>query len=103
MIRRSIAILSALCAVSVQAAPEITFGEPVDLSSEYYSSEGKPTVIDWDGDGLFDILFGERVPGSSLSFAQVGYWRNTGTAAEPQFVDVGDLQADDAPISVECG
>lgn len=81
----------------------LTFEDPVLLHPTDYSSEGKATVVDWDNDGLKDILFGERVPSSETSNSNVGFWKNSGTQTNPSFSDAGNLEADGSTISIEVG
>lgn len=49
---------------------------------------GSPSVVDWDNDGLNDILFGEADSG------YVWFYKNTGTKIAPKFEENGKLQAD---------
>ena len=55
-------------------------GEPIASRAQYFC----PTVVDWDSDGLPDILCGYR-DGS------VRWFRNTGTPTEPQLRRAGVL------------
>lgn len=81
----------------------LTFDSPVLIHPQDYSSEGSPTVIDWDEDGLKDILFGERMPSGDVSNSNVGFWKNSGTSTEPSFSDVGNIKADGSDINIEVG
>jgi large repetitive protein len=42
----------------------------------------KPHVVDWDGDGLLDLVVGDY---SSKNGSEVVFYRNIGTATEPKF------------------
>jgi len=81
----------------------IEFEAPQLLSETDYSSEGKATIVDWDGDGLVDLLLGERIPSSEISNTIVTIWKNSGTATIPAFAKDTSLNADGSPINVECG
>lgn len=83
----------------------ISFEPPVKLHEVDFTFEGKPTVVDWDGDGLVDILFGERipVPKSDTTMAFVTLWKNTGTKTEPEFSKADTLKADGDYLCVGVG
>lgn len=83
----------------------ISFESPVKLHEVDFTFEGKPTVVDWDGDGLVDILFGERipVPASDTTMAFVTLWKNTGTKTDPSFSKTDTLKADGKPLCVGVG
>lgn len=85
------------------SATALTFNSPILLHPQDYSSEGTPTVADWDGDGLKDILFGERMPSGDASNSNVGFWKNSGTSTEPSFSDIGNIKADGSDIGIEVG
>ncbi|MCK5036188.1 MAG: hypothetical protein KAS73_09875 [Candidatus Sabulitectum sp.] len=77
---------------------QFTFmGEPLDTGLG-----SAPCLVDWNGDGLMDILVGTR---SSLSpilpYVDGGiyYLPNTGTPDTPLYETVAALEADGIPIS----
>lgn len=56
-----------------------------------------PFMIDWDGDGLDDLLVGQFVPG------KVSFYKNIGTSGNPVFTFSNYLQADGVDIAVSAG
>lgn len=82
----------------------LSFEDAVLIHEQDFVFEGKPTVTDWDNDGLVDILFGERMPSSDqTSNSTVGFWKNSGTISNPSFSDAGNIKADGSDISIEVG
>ena len=77
---------------------QFTFmGEPLDTGLG-----SAPCLVDWNGDGLIDILVGTRTPYSPLSpYVDGGiyYLPNTGTPDSPLYETVAVLEADGTPIS----
>jgi len=63
-------------------------GQP--LKVEWYSA---PRVVDFDGDGLPDLLVGHDPKGS------LRYYQNVGTPGHPQLTDKGPVLADGSPIT----
>ena len=57
-------------------APEFTDPESVALEDGSFPSRPSPFVIDWDADGLVDLLVGSEA-------GPIHFFRNVGTAAEP--------------------
>ncbi len=65
---------------------------PIDTGDESWGHAG-PCIEDLDGDGLADLVLG--------SFAgKFHVYKNVGSPEEPQYEDVGYLQADDADAAV---
>lgn len=60
----------------------------------YYAA---PCVVDWDGDGVKDLILGQFMNGS------IRFYRNHGTASEPEFTTFDDLQADGEIITLPYG
>lgn len=61
-----------------------------------------PCLVDWNGDGLTDILMGTRMPYSPFvpyALGGVYYMPNSGTPEAPQFKTITILEADGEPIS----
>lgn len=81
----------------------IEFSIPILIHPTDYVFEGKPTVVDWDGDGLVDILFGERMPSAEASDATVSFWKNSGSKTNPSFSDFNNIEADGSEIKIEVG
>ena len=57
----------------------------------------EPFMVDWDGDGLTDLLVGQFAPG------KVSFYKNIGSNQNPEFTFSNYLQADGADISVSAG
>ena len=55
-----------------------------------------PVVVDWDGDGVLDILTGS-------SEGVVRFFKNIGTDSEPRFLDGVLVEAGGEPIRIEAG
>ena len=82
-----------LFVVSVSFAANPKYGKD-KLLIDRSTPHGSPTIYDWDGDGLNDILFGEAETG------KVWFYRNIGTLKAPKLVDSGAIQADGADLVV---
>ena len=76
------------------------FRDPVPALQEnadlFTGSLPSPSVIDWDGDGVEDIICGN-------SEGNAVFFRNVGTQAEPKFLPGVRLQAGDHDIQVQAG
>jgi hypothetical protein len=55
----------------------------------------KPTMADWNGDGLLDLLVGETGQG------YIFYFENIGTKQQPKFARARFLMLDDKPLMIE--
>ena len=77
------------------------FHEPVIVQADGVNLDvgimADPFMIDWDGDGLNDLLVGQFSPG------KVGFYKNIGTSGNPVFTFSNFLQADGSDISVSWG
>jgi len=60
----------------------------------YYAA---PCVVDWDGDGLKDLVLGQFTSGN------IRFYRNEGTNAAPVFNSYELLYADGIPITLPSG
>ncbi len=56
-----------------------------------------PCAVDWDGDGLKDLLIGQFGSG------KIRFYKNSGTNEAPVFTDFSYLQADGSDISLSSG
>lgn len=76
------------------------FGEPKPVAEKnvslYFSPLATPTVIDWDGDGVLDILTGGA---EGIVF----FIKNAGTNAMPKFLSGVPIEAGGKPIKIEAG
>ncbi len=68
-------------------------GSPITVEMGH----ANPCVVDWDGDGLKDLLVGE------YSGGKIRFYNNSGTNAAPVFTDFTNLQADGSDISLSSG
>ena len=68
-------------------------GFPITVSGGH----ADPCVIDWDGDGLKDLLLGEFTQG------RIRFYQNSGTNSAPVFTTFTYLQADGATITLPYG
>jgi hypothetical protein len=96
---RWMALLLALPVVAQAELP--SFHEPVILQADgsniVVSLMADPFMVDWDGDGLNDLLVGQFYPG------KVRFYKNIRTNQNPEFTFSNYLQADGADISVSYG
>lgn len=68
-------------------------GSPITLSLGHAA----PCAIDWDGDGLKDLLVGQYTSG------KIRFYKNVGRKLAPAFTTYSYLQADGKDISVPYG
>ena len=77
------------------------FREPVIVQADGVTLDvgviSDPFMIDWDGDGLDDLLVGQFSPG------KVSFYKNIGTSVNPVFTFSNYLQADGVDIAVSAG
>ena len=93
-------LLMLLVPVVVLAAVP-SFKEPVLVQADGVDIDvgliAEPFMVDWDGDGVTDLLVGQFSPG------KVSFYKNTGTNQNPVFTFSNYLQADGSDISVSAG
>ena len=84
----------------LQAAPP-SFLDPVILQADGSDIDvgviAEPFMVDWDGDGLNDLLVGQFSPG------KVSFYKNIGSNTDPVFTFSNYLQADGSDIAVSAG
>ena len=56
-----------------------------------------PFLIDWDGDGLDDLLVGQ------FGYGRIRIYKNRGTAKQPKYEDFTYFQAGGTTGAVPCG
>ncbi|MCK5131771.1 MAG: hypothetical protein KAR40_06410 [Candidatus Sabulitectum sp.] len=78
-----------------------SFLEPVKIQADGTNIDvglmADPFMIDWDTDGVTDLLVGQFSPG------KVRFYKNIGTNEAPEFTFSYYLQADGADIAVSAG
>lgn len=94
-------IISLLFLTAVGASGTFSFAAPYYLQCAgstidvgYYAS---PCVVDWDGDGLKDLITGQ------FSYGRIRFYKNEGTNENPIFNTFSYLQADGTLISMGYG
>lgn len=84
----------------LQAVPP-SFMDPVIIQADGSDLDigviADPFMVDWDGDGLNDLLVGQFSPG------KVSFYKNIGSNQDPVFTFSSFLQADGSDISVSAG
>lgn len=78
----------------VFAAPYNLECAGVTIDVDYY---GAPCVVDWDGDGLKDLIMGQ------FYYGNIRFYQNEGTNADPVFNSYSLLQADGVNITMAYG
>ena len=84
----------AYAAVPQFAAPFIVQADGSDLVVSLISD---PFMVDWDGDGLNDLIVGQFTEG------KIRFYPNSGTNQEPVFTGFTYLQADGVDITTTYG
>ena len=81
------------------ALPDFGPAEPLEADSTVIAVDAYsvPSLADFNGDGLLDLLVGEKTAGGE---GKVRVYLNGGTAAEPVFSDFSYVQADGAELAV---
>ena len=78
-----------------------SFREPVKVQADGVDLDvgiiSEPFMVDWDGDGVTDLLVGQFSPG------KVSFYKNIGTNQVPEFTFSNYLQADGSDIAVSAG
>ena len=70
----------------------VNSGSIIDVG--YYAA---PCVVDWDLDGLKDLILGQ------FSYGHIYFYKNVGTNSAPVFNGAVQLYADGSPISMAYG
>jgi hypothetical protein len=87
--------------IGIALAQVPSFRSPVQLQANGSLLDvglmAEPCVVDWDGDGINDLLVGQFSPG------KVRFYPNSGTNANPVYTTYSFLQADGADIQVSAG
>jgi len=67
-------------------------GTPIDVGNY-----GSPCIVDWDGDGLKDMITGQ------FDYGRIRFYKNEGTNEDPIFNSYAFLQANGSMISMGYG
>jgi len=105
MLSTAVLLLVATCSTPLPQSPDTSlFAEPFQLivqGSPLEAEQGYPAPlpVDFDGDGLFDLLLGQRSPrgGELLIFF------NQGTPEQPVFSESSLFEAAGAPVRIPVG
>jgi len=96
------AVIALLVAAAISIAQLPTFSQPffvqangVDLVVS--ASIPDPCVVDWDGDGLKDLIIGQ------FSSGKIRFYPNSGSNANPVFTTYTFLQAGGVDITMAYG
>lgn len=96
-----VCVMLLFLAFSIAAAVPPTFGAPsfiqasgVNIDVGYY---GAPCIVDWNGDGLKDLLLGQFDSG------KIRFYPNTGTNQAPIFTTFSFLQSSGVDITLPYG
>ena len=94
-------MLLIVCISGMATAQVPGFLEPVQIQADGTLLDiglmAEPFMVDWDGDGLNDLLVGQFSPG------KVSFFKNVGTNTVPVFQFQNYLQADGSDITVSAG
>lgn len=60
-----------------------------------------PSYVDWDNDGDMDLLVGEGPISGTPAVGKVRVYLNTGTRANPQFLNYSHVQSDGGVLALE--
>ena len=97
--RKAVSAVILLSAFAMASAPifgpyswiEATGGR-IDVG--YY---GSPCIVDWDGDGLKDLVMGQFTNG------KIRFYANSGSNDSPVFTDFSYIQSDGSDITLSYG
>ena len=73
-------------------------GDSIDIG--FFSD---PVFVDWDGDGLKDLIVGQYFDEAVSNYGKMRFYKNTGTGADPSFDSWIYIQADGADIECSAG
>ncbi len=90
-----IAALAAFADLPTFASPFFVKANGVDLVVT--ASIPDPCVVDWDGDGLKDLVIGQ------FAYGKIRFYPNSGTNADPVFTTYTFLQAGGVDITMAYG
>lgn len=88
-------VIAVLCGVILSATiPPLSEPEVLLETPGYYPS---PEFVDWDGDGVTDLLIG-GLDVSQQGMGFIWFLKNEGTNKTPKYVNKGKLLADGVPL-----
>lgn len=99
MIRYTIIVLSLTCMLLAEppAYNNFVYVECAGQAIRVSGGHADPCVMDWDDDGLKDLLLGE------FSYGRIRFYKNVGTNSNPVFTSWSYLQADGTTIQLPYG
>lgn len=84
------------CLTSLLAADLPIFGDAIFKDVFKVSYSASPTIVDWDGDGLNDILVGYAYLELTASKGTLAFLKNVGTSTNPKFERKDDIRCNNA-------
>lgn len=91
MVKRFLIIL--LTGITSLLSREVPiFGDAIFEEVFKVSYSASPTIIDWDGDGLNDILVGYAYLGLTAEKGTLAFLKNVGTSTVPEFERQDDIR-----------
>lgn len=98
---KPVLLIPLLLLTAIAASGTFTFATPYYMQCAgstidvgYYAS---PCVVDWDNDGLKDLITGQ------FSYGNIRFYKNEGTNESPVFNSYSYLSADGSRIAVGYG
>lgn len=73
-------------------------GDSIDIG--FFSD---PVFVDFDGDGLKDLIVGQYFDEAVSNYGKMRFYKNIGTSADPSFDSWIYIQADGADIECSAG
>ncbi|NOQ23192.1 MAG: hypothetical protein GQ565_11165 [Candidatus Aegiribacteria sp.] len=95
-----------LCAFPSMAAPPVfgsisyiqCGGDSIDVG--FFSD---PVFVDFDGDGLKDLIVGQYFDENVENYGKMRFYQNVGTSTDPSFASWIYIQADGSDIQCSAG
>jgi len=89
--------------ITIAQAPSFEDGGTIKCAgSEINVGHGCPCVVDWDGDGLQDLLIGQFYDDSG-NYGKIRLYLNSGSTTAPVLTSYSFLQAGGNDISLSTG
>jgi len=98
---RTLSLIALLVLTSIAASGTFSFAPSTNIQCAGVAIDvqyfGSPCVVDWDGDGLKDLITGQ------FYYGNIRFYKNEGTNEAPVFNTFSYLQADGSSISMGYG